>query len=88
MYKRQLLEGLGDHILGGLDGIPRGHLKVIGGDDAGAGYRRVVEAGAGEHALEDHFLLQNLSFLGQNVLLAALHLGLRLDDVDLGQRCV
>ena len=42
-----LLEGLADHVLGRLDGILRGHIEVIGGGDARAGHRRVVEAACG-----------------------------------------
>src|ERR1035437_9449618 len=80
-----LLEGLADHILGRLDGILRGHIEVIGGGNARADHRRVAEARAGEHALEDHFLLQYLGFRSHHILLAALHFGFSLDDIDLGQ---
>ena len=38
------------------------------------------------HALEDHLLLQYLGFRGDDILLAALHFGFGLDDVDLGER--
>jgi len=55
---------------------------MVGGHDARAHHRHVVHPAAGEHVLEDHLLLQNLQLGRGDVLLARLHLGFRLNDVD------
>ena len=55
---------------------------MVGGHDARADHRHVVHAAAGKHALEDRLLLQDLQLGREDVLLARLHLGFRLDDVD------
>ena len=75
-------QGFRQQVLDGPDAFLRRNLDMVGGHDARAHHRHVVHPAASEHALEDHLLLQDLQLGGEDVLLARLHFGLRLDDVD------
>ena len=57
---------------------------MVGGNDVRLDDRQVVHAAAGEVVLQDRLLVQHLRLRGGDVLLAGLHFGFGLDDVDGG----